>query len=137
MIELSDWKIRQEMYHRMNSDYGDDLTKVDIIYRDSDIISDVIDYIELPPEEVGWVYPAKSYIVGICYAHWISQDFNEDFYELLNDEMLLYNNDPYFVTYSSGREIYDKILEKYTQSLPETGVIGHIRGYYEKELMID
>lgn len=133
---MKDYQIIQEMYHKINSKYGDDLNKVDLIFRDKDIYSDICDYIEKDPEEVGWVYPAKSYIVAICYAQWISMDFSEDFYELLDSEDLLYGNDPYFVRYSDDKELYDKTIEKFGRDLPNKGVIPHIRKFYKEEFMI-
>jgi len=134
---MRDWKIRQEMYHRLEQDYSDDLNDVDIVYRTTQLSKDIEDYIKLSPEEMGWVYPAKSYVVAVCYAYWLSKDFNEDFYDLLNDEDLLYKNDPHFVPYHKHKEIYDKLISTFELPLPQTGVVPHIRAYYLSEFMID
>jgi len=134
---MKDWKIRQEMYHRLSSDLSDDLNSKDIIYRDHRILKDIDDYIMLPKEETGWVYPAKSYVVAVYYAYWLSLDFGEDFYELLDDESLLYNNDPHFVKYSDDPIIYNLFIENLGQPYPESGVIPDIRNYYIKEFLIE
>lgn len=133
---MRDWQIRQDMYHKLNSDYSDDLGKVDIIYRTDQLDKDISDYITLPPEEMGWVYPAKSYIVALCYAQWLSEDFSEDLYDLLNYKSLLYNNDPYYKTFDQDQETYKKIIDTFGLPLPNTGVIPHIREYYLKEFLI-
>lgn len=133
---MQDWQIRQDMYHKLNSDYSDDLGKVDIIYRTDQLDKDISDYITLPPEEMGWVYPAKSYIVALCYAQWLSEDFSEDLYDLLNYKSLLYNNDPYYKTFDQDQETYKKIIDTFGLPLPNTGVIPHIREYYLKEFLI-
>ena len=133
---MQDWQIRQDMYHKLNSDYSDDLGKVDIIYRTDQLDKDISDYITLPPEEMGWVYPAKSYIVALCYAQWLSEDFSEDLYDLLNYKNLLYNNDPYYKTFDQDQETYKKTIDTFGLPLPNTGVIPHIREYYLKEFLI-
>ncbi len=133
---MRDWQIRQDMYHKLNTDYSDDLGKVDIIYRTDQLDKDISDYITLPPEEMGWVYPAKSYIVALCYAQWLSEDFSEDLYDLLNYKSLLYNNDPYYKTFDQDQETYKKIIDTFGLPLPNTGVIPHIREYYLKEFLI-
>ena len=134
---MKDWQIIQEMYHKLNSEHGDDLNQVDVVFRVNSLANDVRDYIKLPPEVTGWVYPAKSYVVAICYAHWIAVDFNEDFYDLLDDETLLFGNDPHFAIYSESKEVYDEIIEEFGLPLPNTGVVPHIRKFYLKEFMRD
>jgi len=133
---MKDWKIRQEMYHRMNDDFGDDLSDKDIQYRYDTIVGDCVDYIKKPKEDTGWMYPAKSYVVALCYAQWISEDFKEDFNELINDPDLLYNNDPHFVIYKDSEDEYKGIIEKMGLPLPFTGVVPDIRKYYEREFML-
>ena len=132
---MTEWKIRQELYHKLNSDYTDDLNDIDTTYRTDKLLEDIENYVRLPPEEMGWVYPAKSYVVAVCYAHWISEDFDEDFYEVLNDPDLLYNNDPYFVKYEDDKDVYDSFIQTFKLPLPDTGVVPHIRGYYLEELL--
>lgn len=133
---MTDWKIRQEMYHRLNTEFDDDLENFDIQYRPDTILQDCVDYINKPSEDTGWMYPAKSYIVALVYASNIASDFNEDIYELLKDPELLYNNDPYYVTYDNDPMVYDHIINMFGLPLPSTGVIPDITKYYRAELMI-
>jgi hypothetical protein len=86
-------------------------------------------------KEIGWIYPSKSYVVAICYAKWLSEDFGEDFYELLNDEELLAGNDPYFVTYKKSKDLYDEIINNIENFDENRGVIPDIRKYYEEEIL--
>jgi hypothetical protein len=130
---MKEWKIRQEIYHRLNKEYTDDLNKVDIKISDN-VIDDAITHFNTYVKD--WIYPAKSYFVAICYAHWISIDFNENFYELLDDEMLLAGNDPYFIKYSLDKETYDEILKNVEMPIPMKGMVPDVKKYYEEEIGI-
>jgi hypothetical protein len=134
---MKDWKIRQEMYHRLNNDFKDNLDDKDVQVREGTIIEDCVDYIQKPKDLTGWMYPAKSYVVALCYATWLSEDFDEDFLGLLNDPDLLYGNDPYFVTYDDSKDMYDTIIERLGLPLPMTGVVPDIKNYYLDEFMLN
>lgn len=127
---MKEWKIRQEIYHRLNKEYTDDLNKISVVMTENNVEQALRHFSERVNE---WIYPAKSYFVAICYASWIAEDFNEDFYELLDDEMLLAGNDPYFVVYSKDRDTYDAILKDIQLPLAMTGMVPDVRGYYEDE----
>lgn len=127
---MKEWRIRQELYHRLNKDYTDDLNKIDVTIKEN-IVDEALRHFNERVDE--WIYPAKSYFVAICYASWIAEDFNENIYELLDDEMLLAGNDPYFVTYSNAKNTYDAILERVQLPLTMTGMVPDVRGYYEDE----
>jgi len=130
-IFMQDWKIKQEIYHRLNTVHSDDLNIVNIVFTE-EIVNDAVRHFR---EQVNqWIYPAKSYFVAICYAHWISEDYNEDFYNLLNDPMLLAGNDPYYKTYSEDPETYDNILSQISLPLPMTGMTTEVRQYYDAEI---
>jgi len=129
-----EWKIRQELYHRMMKDHNDDLNKIKIELSD-DVIENAIKYFY--DKNMPFIYPSKSYVVAICYAYWLSKDFNEDFYELLNDGNLLYGNDPYFKIYNEDINTYDSILKK-IMPLDETkGIVPDVKEYYIKEFLIN
>jgi len=130
---MQDWKIKQELYHRLNVVHEDDLSKVQIEKSD-DIVNNAIRYFE--ERDVGWIYPSKSYVVAICYAWWLSQDFNEDFYDLLNDKDLLYGNDPYFRPYSASKDEYNKILDKVLPIEENKGMVPDIKKWYTAEFML-
>ena len=99
---MQEWKIKQEIYHRLNTEHTDDLNKVDIVITTNvkeDALRHFVEYVD------EWIYPAKSYAVAYCYAHWISIDYNENFWNLLNDPML-----------------------------PMTGMVPDIKEYYNAEI---
>lgn len=127
---MEDWKIKQEIYHRLNQSFDDDLNKKDVEIS-SDIVGNVIRY--FTEENIGWIYPAKSYMVAICYARWLSEDYGGDPIYYLNDPDLLYGNDPYFVTYDDEKLLYNSILEKITWSFPDQGMVPDVRKYYDAE----
>lgn len=129
-MEMQEWKIKQEIYHRLNHEYRDDLNKVDIVM--SDDYNDIILHFHEKVDQ--WIYPAKSYFVAVCYASWIAEDYNEDLIELLKDPMLLAGNDPYFKTYEEDQETYDKILRDIELPLKMTGMVPDVKEYYDEEI---
>lgn len=131
---MKDWKIRQELYHRLNREHRDDLKHFDIQITD-DIVGDAVKYFK--ETDVGWLYPAKSYMVGICYSKWLSDEFGGEPLEYLNDEDLLYGNDPYFVTYKEDSDTYDKILNIIGGwNFDFTGIVPDVNEYFKDEFMI-
>lgn len=132
---MLNWKIQQEIYHKLNQYHDDDLSLHNIEITDN-IIRDAIKY--FTTTELGWVYPAKSYVVGICYAKWLNQYFAEDFYESLNDVDLLFGNDPYFVPYEKDKNTYDEIINIIGFNFDETlGIIPDIKKYFIEEFSIN
>jgi hypothetical protein len=133
---MNEWKIRQEIYHRTQGSFNDDMNNFNWILSD-DIIENAIKYFKTT--DIGWIWPAKSYMVGICYAKWLSVEFGGHPLDYLNDPEMLYNNDPYFVTYNESKEIYDKILERifgweFDENL---GVVPEVKQYFNDEFLID
>ena len=70
-----EWKIRQALYHKLNSDYTDDLKKVKIEIN-KNIVENAVRYFF--NQDMPFIYPSQSYVVAICYAYWLSKDFGED-----------------------------------------------------------
>ena len=133
---MQEWKIRQKYYDMMNctNSYKDDLNVVDINIIDKEQVVDAaIRHFEEYVDE--WIYPAKSYVVAICYATWIAQDFNEDFFELLNDPELLAGNDPFFVPYEEDKYTYDQIIAVVLPLRQEGGMVPDIYEYYVEEIL--
>jgi hypothetical protein len=127
---MKDWKARQAAFHHANKKHKDDLKDEDILYSE-DIVDDVLmHFAQYVPD---WIYPAKSYVVAICYAKWLEQDFGEDFYEVLDDPELLFGNDPYFVPYSEDENIYDAILKELDFN-EDLGMVPDIYEYYREEM---
>jgi hypothetical protein len=128
---MKEWKIRQEIFHRLNTEHDDDLSLHKVEVRD-EIVENAVKY--FTTTELGWVYPAKSYVVAICYARWLNQHFGEDFYESLNDPELLHGNDPYYVPYEQDKDTYNKILNAVGFDFDEEiGIIPDVKMYFLKE----
>jgi hypothetical protein len=129
---MKEWRLKQEVYHRLNRSHTDDLNNLDIVIKE-DVVNETVRHFHERIDQ--WIYPAKSYFVAICYASWISKDFGEDFYELLNDQMLLAGNDPFFVTYDRAKEIYDTILSAIDKNdIKMTGMVPDVKEYYDAEI---
>lgn len=133
---IDEWKVLQEVYHRLNPQHEDDLKNFDIIMlKDKqEIIKHAIEY--LYDNEKGFVYPSKSYIVAIVYADYISERWDINFFELLNDPDLLYGNDPFFVTYEQDSLTYDILVNEYLRSY-KGGIVPDIFQWCRREFMDD
>lgn len=133
---MNDWKIRQEIYHRLTVDYSDDAKNFNITLSD-DIINNAVEYFK--SSNIGWIWPAKSYMVGICYAKWLSEIYGGNPLDYLEDPELLYNNDPYYVPYSKDSQTYDEILKKINgwKFDQMEGVVPEVRNYFIKEFLLD
>lgn len=129
---MKEWKIRQEVYHRLTQEHGDDLNQFDIEIV-TDVVSTAVKYFTV--QEVGWLYPGKSYAVAVLYARWLQEEFGEDFFTALDDPDLLYGNDPYFVPYSRDKETYIKVIAALPSNMDQ-GMIPDIRNYFEREFML-
>jgi|TARA_B110000977_G_scaffold198806_1_gene284537 hypothetical protein len=130
MAEYKDWKAKQAAFHAVNKNFKDDLNDKEIEYSD-DIVEDVLRHFTEVVDT--WIYPAKSYVVAICYAKWLEQDYGEDFYEVLDDPDLLFGNDPYFVPYSEDETVYNAILTD-LEFKEDLGMVPDIFEYYREEM---
>ena len=131
---MQEWKIKQKLYHKLNKDYEDDLADVDIEIT-NDIAFHAIRYFR--EKDIGWIYPSKSYMVAICFAFWIMEDYDENFYSVLKDPELL-PMDPYFVPYADDRKTYDEIISVVCNNnkgkLTTGGMVLDVRKYYDAEI---
>lgn len=131
---MKEWKVRQEVYHRLNTEHADDLNKMEIIMTDK-VVEEAIDYFR---NKKGWVYPSKSFMVAICYSRWLYERWGETPMTYLDDPNLLYSNDPYYVPYSEAKEIYDEILRNITWHFDVTqGMVPDVWEYFKKEFILD
>ena len=132
---MTEWKVRQNLFYKLNTEpFDDDLNTKEIIFTDN-IVRDSVRYFK--EKDLGWIYPSKSFMVGICYSKWISETFGGDFYEILNDKELLFNNDPYFKCYSEDKETYDSIIDIIGLDFDQTeGYVSDVRVYFEEEFLL-
>jgi hypothetical protein len=133
---MEDWKARQIVYHQLTQCFDDDLKNFDVTISNN-TFEDAVAYFNT--RNIGWVYPAKSYMVAICYARWLSEYFGGIPEDYLNDPELLYNNDPYFVEYSRDPETYHRILDALGgwNFSEEHGLVPDVKEYFIKEFMLD
>jgi len=124
----------------LNTTLTDDLNQRDIPIKQvtgDEVVKYAIKYFT---EDPGWVYPSKSFVVGICYAKWLSKEFAENFWQVLDDPELLYNNDPFFLPYNYSKltkETYDQIIKAVGFGFDETtGVIPDIKKYFDDEVLL-
>lgn len=132
---MEEWRVRQEVFHRLRENpEADDLNRFGITMTDN-VIEEAIDY--FVTKNKGWIYPAKSYMVGICYSKWLSEQFGGEPLDYLNNPNLLYSNDPFFKPYDESKEIYDKILEAVTWDFDkEKGMCSDVWCYFMEEFLL-
>lgn len=132
--ELKEWKVLQEIYHRLNPEHSDDLKNFDmILVKDKyEIVQHALEY--FTNKEKQFVYPSKSYVVAIVYADYISQRWDENFFDLLDDPDLLYGNDPFFVRYSEDSRTYDILINEYFK-ISDGGIVADVFEWCRKEFM--
>jgi len=133
---MKEWKIRQEIYHRLNHNFDDDLNDKNIVIT-KNVVEDAVKYFK--EKDIGWIYPSKSYMVAICYSKWLSKEFGGEPLDFLCDKELLYLNDPFFVTYIQDKDTYDKILKEinYWNFDESLGMIPDVKKYFLKEFMVE
>lgn len=133
---MTEWKTRQEIYHRLNTDFSDDLSDKDIEISPQ-IVENAVRYFK--ERDIGWIYPAKSFMVGVCYAKFLSEKFGGIPEDYLDDPKLLYGNDPYFVEYSKDMETYNKILDEIGGwEFDQTqGMVPDVKQYFVEEFMLN
>ena len=130
-----EWKVRQEIYHRLHTEHSDDLNHQNVELT-KDVSHDAIRYFN--ERDLGWLYPSKSYMVAICYARWLSEYFGGDPFEYLEDPELLYGNDPYFIEYSRDPQTYHEILADVSWEFDTTsGMVPDVYEYFKEEFMIE
>ena len=132
---MKDWKVRQEIYHRLNKTFDDDLNTKEI-EMSNDIVGDAVRYFN--ERDIGWIYPAKSYMVGICYARWLSEYFGGEPLDYLKEQSLLFDNDPYFKNYDLGKQTYEEILSRidHWKFNELGGMVPDVKSYFMEEFMI-
>lgn len=131
-----EWKFRQEVFHRLQTEHSDDLNTKNVEMT-TNVVKDAVRYFN--ERDIGWIYPSKSYMVGICYAKWLARHFGGQPLEYLDDQDLLYGNDPYFVAYHNDPHTYTRILELINGwDFDETqGMVPDVYQYFLEEFMID
>lgn len=130
---MENWKARQKAYNHMATNHRDDLADVDVVVRPFTIVEDALMHFNERVDE--WIYPAKSFFVAICYANWLTEDFGEYFYDVLDYNHLL-PDDPHFIPYSKGKEVYDSILKSLDFD-DAKGMVPDVYEYYKEEFMIE
>lgn len=132
---MKEWKIRQEVYHRLNRDFDDDLKDKNIVITQN-IVKNAVRYFR--EKDIGWIYPSKSYMVAICYSKWLAKEFGGNPLDFLCDEDLLYSNDPFFISYHKDKDTYDEILKQinYWDFDENLGMVPDVKEYFLKEFMV-
>ena len=111
---MKEYTYRRTVFYQLhaNHDWQDDHDNFDIKIRpdNSNVVEDAVSY--LKTGEPHTHFPGAARAVAVAAAYLVAENFNENFYDVLNDKNLMHDNDPYFLPYSEDKETYDKIIEK-------------------------
>ena len=122
------WKNRRKLFYLTNN-----ITDINLKYKyNTQIINTTIQFFKNGSK---LIYPAKSYYVAIIYAHLLSEYFGQDFYEMLNNNNLLNNDDQYFIPYNKDKFTYDKIIQNIFPL--NYNIIKDTANFFFKEFLID
>lgn len=126
------WKDRRKLSYLMHEFDDVGLSHSYIALTDKELVEMVINFFKT---ESLLVYPAKSYFVAIVYAHCIKKYFGEDFYEVLNDKELLFD-DKYFIPYKEDKSVYDEII-KQIGDIDQYKSIEKTVNYFKQEMLVE
>ncbi len=130
---LAEWKIHQELYHRLTPEHMDVIPEDDIGEMDRDEMMRTALAMANGKEHRS-LWPAKSYLVAFLYATWLEDAYGGSWKEYLDDTELLYGNDPYFVSYSEDTNFYD-FMNVHCVTTYDSPVNKDIRKYFELEML--
>jgi hypothetical protein len=100
---------RNTFYHlRGHESFEDEHKNFDIIFDEGTTVEDAATYLTDGSSYLR--FPGAARAVAIATADFVARNFDEDFFEVLNDPFLMQNIDPYFKTYTQDKETYDQIL---------------------------
>jgi hypothetical protein len=109
---MKEYEYRRTTFYslRGHESFEDDHSNFPIIQTPETTIEDAVIYLTDGTSYLR--FPGAARAVAIATADFIARNFNEDFYEVLNDPNLMHKNDPYFRTYEEEKSVYDEILKK-------------------------
>lgn len=105
------WRMWQKIYASIVDVHDDAMENFNVV-TDDEIVANALSYFDTRSDVA--VYPSKSYAVAIVYATFLSEWYDVDFYEVLNDDGLFLNTDPNFLPYRRASATYDAILKGLT-----------------------
>jgi hypothetical protein len=145
---VKEYKLLQRIFYAtlLTDEFDDDIDKLDVTIKDDkddeQFIASVKHYIL--DETAPLVFPCKSYAVAVIYAKLIAKYFNEDFYDVLSDPELMFNNDRFFIPYSRDMFTYNAILNDLNvqvelENIEQSTNPNHVATvkYFKQEFMID
>ncbi len=131
------WKYNQFNYYSLVNQFEDSLDDKEVITikrDDPEFINKILLYFR--QKDVPFIYPPKSYFVGIVYARLLVDYFGEEFYEVLSDPDLLYGNDSCFLPYDQDKEVYDSVIQHVGLDFDLTGgMVPDVFKYFQAEML--
>lgn len=126
------WKERRKLSYLMHEFDDVGLPHSYVKLSDEELIEMVVNFFKT---ESLLVYPAKSYFVAIVYAHCLEKYFGENFYKVLNDKELLFD-DKYFIPYEDDKFVYDRIIMQLGE-IDQYKSIEKTLNYFKEEMLLE
>jgi hypothetical protein len=107
---MKDYEYRRRTFYLLfgQESFEDAHKNFDMIFDYNTVIEDAVTYLKDGTSYLR--FPGAARAVALAAADIIANQFQEDFFEVLNDPFLMNGNDPYFKTYEQDKETYDMIL---------------------------
>lgn len=126
------WKERRKLSYLMHEFDDVGLPYSYVKLSDEELVDMVVNFFKT---ESLLVYPAKSYFVAIVYAHCLEKYFGENFYKVLNDKELLFD-DKYFIPYEDDKFVYDRIIMQ-LEEIDQYKSIEKTVNYFKEEMLLE
>jgi hypothetical protein len=108
---MKEYEYRRRLFYSFCPEwsFSDDIRNFDgTVFDESTRIEDAITYLLDGTSYLR--FPGTARAVAIAAAIIISEEFDEDFFDVLNDPNLMNGYDPHFATYDQDKETYDAII---------------------------
>lgn len=108
-MESAPYKQYQQLYNELVTEHPDDFANMQIV-EEEELVENALKYFKAA--EFPLIYPAKSYAVGIIYAHTLHGLYGLPVRDILDDPDLFLGQDEFFVPYSQNPAVYDAIMAR-------------------------
>lgn len=136
MLSIKQKKLlnNQIKFNLNKANYTD--TNKEITYNKKVTSKNVIEYLTNDPL---LTFPLKSFAIAIIYGLLIEKYFKISLYDSLNNKLLLFNNDKFFIPYYKNKKVYKQTISYFGKNnilSINSNTVNVISTYWYKEFNI-
>lgn len=135
---MREYEYRRTVFYQTRDGFSfpDEHKNFNITVDQETIVQNAVNYLVHGTDYL--LFPGAARAVAIAAADFISREFNEDFFDVLNDPNLMHGNDPYFVPYEKDKETYDEIIKAVNGKINwDSHRMGITLSLLQQEYMLD